>query len=164
MLDPVSVALKFAFLGVLYLFLLWMARSVMTDLRRASSGSRAAGSTPTGPPADATGLHAASGPPMGADGALPRLVVDSVVGVASGMEYDLYDEATLGRGDVEVKLEDPFASGRHAQISRSGSTLVIEDLGSTNGTYLNEELLQGPAPLHAGDRIRIGDSTFIFQT
>jgi pSer/pThr/pTyr-binding forkhead associated (FHA) protein len=38
--------------------------------------------------------------------------------------------------------------------------LVIEDLGSTNGTYLNEEPLTGPQPLHAGDRIRIGDSEF----
>ncbi|HEV2768954.1 MAG TPA: FHA domain-containing protein [Solirubrobacteraceae bacterium] len=163
MLDPVSIALKFAFLGVLYLFLLWMARSVLKDLRRAGRGSR--GSDSGGSvPADATGLHTASGPPMGDNGAMPRLVVDSVVGVSSGMEYDLYDEATLGRGDVEIKLEDPFASGRHAQISRSGSTLILEDLGSTNGTYLNEELLQGPAPLHAGDRIRIGDSTFIFKT
>jgi len=163
-LDPVSVALKFAFLGVLYLFLLWMARSVLKDLRRSGRGSRSAPAGDGGPPADATGLQSASGPPMGGNGAMPRLVVDSVVGVSSGMEYDLYDEATLGRGDVEIKLEDPFASGRHAQISRSGTTLVLEDLGSTNGTYLNEELLQGPAPLHAGDRIRIGDSTFIFKT
>jgi pSer/pThr/pTyr-binding forkhead associated (FHA) protein len=42
--------------------------------------------------------------------------------------------------------------------------VVLEDLGSTNGTYLNEELLEGPRPLHAGDRIRIGDSTFIYET
>ena len=41
--------------------------------------------------------------------------------------------------------------------------MVLEDLGSTNGTYLNEELLPGPQPLHSGDRIRIGDSVFVFQ-
>ena len=40
--------------------------------------------------------------------------------------------------------------------------LVIEDLGSTNGTYLNEEPLTGPQPLHPGDRIRIGDSEFSY--
>jgi pSer/pThr/pTyr-binding forkhead associated (FHA) protein len=40
---------------------------------------------------------------------------------------------------------------------------VLEDLGSTNGTYLNEELLSGPQPLHAGDRVRIGDSEFTYM-
>jgi pSer/pThr/pTyr-binding forkhead associated (FHA) protein len=40
---------------------------------------------------------------------------------------------------------------------------VLEDLGSTNGTYLNEELLRGPAPLHSGDRVRIGDSEFTYE-
>ena len=41
--------------------------------------------------------------------------------------------------------------------------MVLEDLGSTNGTYLNGEPLQGPRPLHAGDNIRIGDSEFLFE-
>jgi pSer/pThr/pTyr-binding forkhead associated (FHA) protein len=70
----------------------------------------------------------------------------------------------MGRGEAaEIRLEDPFASSRHAQLSRQGAIVVIEDLGSTNGTYLNEELLQGPQPLHAGDRIRIGDSEFTYE-
>ena len=60
-------------------------------------------------------------------------------------------------------LEDPFASSQHARIERQGGAVVLEDLGSTNGTYLNDELLRGPQPLHAGDRIRIGDSNFVFQ-
>ena len=166
MLDPVSVALKFAFLGILYLFLLWVARSVLRDLGRTSGGSTASG--PGAPPVafrapDATGLHSASGPPL-SDGAAPRLVVESMSGVAPGMEYDLVDEAVLGRGEVEIHLEDPFASGRHAQITRQGNTVVLEDLGSTNGTYLNEELLTGPSPLHHGDRIRIGDTRFTFES
>jgi pSer/pThr/pTyr-binding forkhead associated (FHA) protein len=72
------------------------------------------------------------------------------------------DGATLGRGDVEIRLEDPFASARHARITRQGHVVVIEDLGSTNGTYLNEEPLNGPQPLHSGDRIRIGDSEFSY--
>jgi pSer/pThr/pTyr-binding forkhead associated (FHA) protein len=40
--------------------------------------------------------------------------------------------------------------------------VVLEDLGSTNGTYLNEELVSGPQPLHRGDRVRIGDSEFTY--
>ena len=64
---------------------------------------------------------------------------------------------------AEIRLEDPFASSKHARLVRQGSVMVIEDMGSTNGTYLNEELLTGPQPLHPGDRIRIGDSEFVFE-
>ena len=71
--------------------------------------------------------------------------------------------AVMGRGDqAEIRLEDPFASSRHARLVRQGGIVVLEDLGSTNGTYLNEELLSGPQPLHAGDRVRIGDSEFTY--
>ncbi len=63
----------------------------------------------------------------------------------------------------EIRLSDPFASSRHARVYEQGKILVIEDLGSTNGTYLNEELLDGPRPLHPGDRVRIGDSEFVFR-
>ena len=76
----------------------------------------------------------------------PRLVVASVPGLARGMSYDVAQGATLGRGDVEIQLEDPFASSHHARLTRQGAILVIEDLGSTNGTYLNDELLRGPRP------------------
>ena len=92
----------------------------------------------------------------------PRLLVERAPGHESGVAYDLASGATLGRGDVEIRLEDPFASTRHARITRQGHVLVIEDLGSTNGTYLNEEPLNGPQPLHPGDRIRVGDSEFTY--
>ena len=57
----------------------------------------------------------------------------------------------------------PFASSKHARILTQAGAVVLEDLGSTNGTYLNEELLRGPAPLHPGDRVRIGDSEFTYE-
>ena len=160
MLEPVSVGLKFAFLAVLYLFLLWVSRSALKDLRRGAFGG---GRAPVA--ADATGMHPASSLNVldGDNGGAPRLVVESVPGLSRGMAYDIAGGATLGRGDVEIQLEDPFASSRHAQLTRQGAIVVIEDLGSTNGTYLNDELLRGPRPLHAGDRIRIGDSTFTYD-
>jgi hypothetical protein len=162
MLEPVSVGLKFAFLAVLYLFLLWVSRSVLKDLRRGAFGG--APEVSEGPP-DATGMHSAShGGVLSGDAEVaPRLVVESVPGLQRGSRYDVSEGATLGRGDVEIQLEDPFASSRHAHLIRQGAILVIEDLGSTNGTYLNDELLRGPRPLHAGDRIRIGDSTFTYD-
>ena len=158
MLEPVSVALKFGFLLVLYLFLLWVARSALKDLRR--------GGEPLEVPADATGMHAASvglGPdPL--DGLDPRLRVERASGLRSGAEFDLAYGVTLGRGDsADIRIEDPFASSRHARIDRQGDVLVIEDLNSTNGTYLNGEPLSGPAPLHPGDRIRIGDNEFSYR-
>jgi hypothetical protein len=157
-LEPVSVGLKFAFLAVLYLFLLWVARSALRDLRGATAP--AAGPGPQAPAAeDVTGLHAVASNGAGA----PRLVVRSVPGHQPGMEYDIEEGATLGRGDVEIHLEDPFASTRHARLTWQGGVVVLEDLGSTNGTYLNEELLHGPQPLHRGDTIRIGDSTFVYE-
>jgi hypothetical protein len=162
MLEPISVGLKFAFLAILYLFLLWVSRSALRDLRRGAFGGAP---RPHESAADATGMHAPSSLDVlsGDADVVPRLVVESVPGLRRGMTYDVSDGATLGRGDVEIQLEDPFASSRHAHLVRQGAMLVIEDLGSTNGTYLNDELLRGPRPLHAGDRVRIGDSTFTYD-
>jgi pSer/pThr/pTyr-binding forkhead associated (FHA) protein len=114
---------------------------------------------------EATGLHAASaglarGP---IDDAEPRLRVEQASGLRAGDEYDLLEGITLGRGEaVDIRIEDPFASSRHARISRQGDLLVLEDLGSTNGTFLNGEPLRGPQPLHSGDRIAIGDNEFSY--
>jgi hypothetical protein len=161
MLQPVSVGLKFAFLVVLYLFLVWVAWSAFRDLRRGHGGVVP---EQTETPPDATGMHAAADALIGSpDGAEPRLLVRRAPGHRAGAEYEIPSYgATLGRGEVEIRLEDPFASSRHARISREGPVVVIEDLGSTNGTYLNGELLTGPQPLHDGDRIRIGDSEFAY--
>ncbi|HEY2771006.1 MAG TPA: FHA domain-containing protein [Solirubrobacteraceae bacterium] len=159
MLEPVSVGLKFGFLAVLYLFLLWVARSALKDLRRGRGGVV---QTDAPPAADATGLHQAADGLGPVDDFEPRLLVERAPGHEAGTAYDVSGGATLGRGDVEIRLDDPFASARHARISTEGHVVVIEDLGSTNGTYLNEEPLGGPQPLHSGDRIRIGDSEFSY--
>ena len=170
-LQPVSVALKFGFLAVLYLFLLWVARSALRDLRgrdrtHPSSGYGAAGGAGSGyAPPDATGLQSASA--LGRSNVArraPRLVVARASGHDAGMIYDLDGDLVLGRGDhAEIRLEDPFASSRHARIYEQAGTLVLEDLRSTNGTYLNEELLDTPRPLHPGDHLRIGESEFVFE-
>jgi hypothetical protein len=157
-LDPVAVALKFGFLAVLYLFLLWMARSALKDLRR--GGVEAAGPDYE----EATGMHRATaglGEPVQGT---PKLRVHSAAGLRAGAAYDLSEGALLGRGDMaDIRLEDTFASSQHARLVPQGEVMVLEDLGSTNGTYLNGEPLRGPQPLHVGDSIRIGDSEFTFE-
>jgi len=157
-LDPVAVALKFGFIAVLYLFLLWMARSALKDLRN-TAGRAQIGME------DATGMHVASAG-LGGDGALgaPRLRVETAAGLRDGAAYDLSEGAVLGRSEeADIPLEDSFASSAHARLAPHGDVVVLEDLGSTNGTYLNGEPLRGPQPLHAGDKIRIGDSEFTFE-
>jgi len=159
-LDPVAVALKFGFLAVLYLFLLWMARSALKDLRRGGVAEAASSSYQ-----DATGMHQASTGFSGdGDQGAPRLRVQTAAGLRAGSAYDLSDGALLGRGDsADIRLEDTFASTQHARLVPQGDVMVLEDLGSTNGTYLNGEPLRGPQPLHVGDTIRIGDSEFVFE-
>jgi hypothetical protein len=157
-LDPVAVALKFGFLAVLYLFLFWMARSALKDLRRGSSEAAA--------PAyeDATGMHHATAGLNDAPTGSPKLRVANAAGLRAGSAYDLSEGAMLGRGDsADIRLEDTFASSAHARLVAQGDVIVLEDLGSTNGTYLNGEPLRGPQPLHVGDSIRIGDSEFTFE-
>jgi hypothetical protein len=168
-LQPVSVALKFGFLAVLYLFLLWVARSALRDLRGRGQERLpfvgGGGSGGQGVGAEATGLQSASA--LGRSDVAsraPRLVVARASGHDPGMIYDLDSDLVLGRGDhAEIRLEDPFASSRHARIYEQAGTLVLEDLRSTNGTYLNEELLDTPRPLHPGDHLRIGESEFVFE-
>jgi hypothetical protein len=149
------VALKFGFLVVLYLFLLWIAWSATRDLRSTRSSLVA--------PDQGTGMYSASVAGVVAARA-PRLVVERAPGHAQGMIYDIGSGAVLGRGDsAEIRLNDPYASARHARVALEGGVVMIEDLGSTNGTYLNEELLVGVAALHGGDRVRIGDSEFTYE-
>ncbi len=159
-LDPVAVALKFGFIAVLYLFLLWMARSALKDLRAGAGSAPAAAAAD-----DATGMHVASAG-LGGDGdhGEPKLRVETAAGLRAGSAYSLAEGAVLGRSDqADIRLEDTFASSQHARLAPHGDVMVLEDLGSTNGTYLNEEPLRGPQPLHPGDRIRIGDSSFRFE-
>jgi len=87
--------------------------------------------------------------------------------LASSQMIEVANEGqTIGRegGQADIQLKDPGLSNRHARIFADGPDWFIEDLGSTNGTYLNGEPLDGPAPLHVGDRIRIGDSEFSLAT
>jgi hypothetical protein len=151
-LDPVAVGLKFGFLAVLYLFLLWVSRSALKDLLRTAGPSYD----------DATGIHEA-GAAMESHGGYPRLRVESAAGLVAGTLYDITNGALLGRGEqADIRLHDTYASTNHARLTPQGDAIVLEDLGSTNGTYLNGAPLDGPQPLHEGDRVRIGDSEFTF--
>ena len=158
--EPLAVALKFGFLAVLYLFLLWVARSALRDLAR---GVEPAGATPAPAP---PGVEREREEPQGGLLAAmePRLEVIAALGHEPGTVFDLRDGATLGRSDhAEIRVDDPFASSAHARIFARGDFMLVEDMGSTNGTYLNGRQLRGAERLKVADVIRIGDSEYRYQ-
>jgi FHA domain len=151
---PLAVGLKFGFLAVLYLFLLWVARSALKDLRRT-----------TAPAPDQTGLHA---PPRLDGEAAPSeeawLVVERGAGLEPGARFDLFGGISIGRSSqADVTIQDRYASGVHARIYARRGHYYIEDMNSTNGTLLNDRSLNGEAELIEGDLIRIGDTEFRFE-
>ncbi|HEU5063173.1 MAG TPA: FHA domain-containing protein [Solirubrobacterales bacterium] len=148
--DPISVALKFGFLAVLYLFVLVIARSALKDLRRTVS-----------PAPDATGFHAAPAfaeRPTGPDG---WLVVERGGGLERDQRFDLIGGLSIGRSkDADVQIDDRYASSIHARVFSREGRFYVEDMDSTNGTLLNGATLQGEADLIDGDTIQIGDTIF----
>jgi pSer/pThr/pTyr-binding forkhead associated (FHA) protein len=160
--DPIAVALKFGFLAVLYLFLLWVARSAVRDL--AATG-RAEVEPEPAPPPDASARQRRRD--EGADlraGVQPRLEVIAAMGYEPGMTFDIGGGATMGRADSsDIPIDDPFASSAHARIFPRGQFMYIEDMGSTNGTYLNGRQLRTAERLKVGDLVRIGDSEYRYQ-
>jgi pSer/pThr/pTyr-binding forkhead associated (FHA) protein len=66
----------------------------------------------------------------------------------------------IGRADAcQVRLDDTYISSFHARIFRRDDGWYVEDLGSTNGTYLNQRRVTSPAELHTGDRLKVGKMT-----
>jgi pSer/pThr/pTyr-binding forkhead associated (FHA) protein len=148
--DPLSVALKFGFLAVLYLFLLVIARSALKDLRRT-----------TAPAPDATGFHAVAAYAEGPRGADAWLVAERGGGLEQGQRFDLIGGLSIGRSkDSDVQIQDRYASGFHARVFSREGRFFVEDMSSTNGTLLNGATLHGEAELIDGDTVQIGDTEF----
>jgi len=151
--EPIAVALKFAFLAVLYLFLLWVARSALRELRRSVA-----------PAPEATGFHASVGPGGRAAATDAWLVVLKGDGLTAGERFDLFGGLSIGRSpQADVRIEDRFASGIHARLYSRGPTYYVEDMNSTNGTFLNGAQLTAEVALSDLDELRIGDTEFRFE-
>ncbi|MDQ3862249.1 MAG: FHA domain-containing protein [Actinomycetota bacterium] len=97
---------------------------------------------------------------------IPGLVVEDSEILAPETRFELADgETSVGRSSASsiVLKSDDYASGRHAQFTRHGGLLYIEDLGSTNGTFVNGRKAVGATPLRNGDTIRVGSTTFRYE-
>lgn len=79
----------------------------------------------------------------------------------SGERIDVDIAVTIGRrADCDVNLQDNYLSSRHARVANDDGDLSIEDLGSTNGTYVNQELVKGRVHLKRGDIVQVGGVLF----
>lgn len=170
--------IRFAFLILLWVFVALIVSALRRDLaidgpRRVTGGSkrrasrdadgtpvRSAGSSSVGS-GGSTGAAGAAGGPTAPPRVRPsRLVV--VEGPQTGTVLELADSPVLlGRAqEATLVLADDYASGRHARLFPQGSRWFIEDLGSTNGTFVGSEPLIRAIPVEPGTPLRIGKTVF----
>ena len=83
--------------------------------------------------------------------------------VADGMGGDRNTVHLLTRDGADINVDDPFASSAHARIFQRGDYMYVEDMGSTNGTYLNGRQLKAAERLKVADKVRIGDTEYTYQ-
>ncbi|MFE3201311.1 FHA domain-containing protein [Embleya sp. NPDC059237] len=171
MSELTLTVMRLGFLAVLWLFVIVAVQVIRSDLfgtrvtqrptRRRTAAPAAAGGGATPPP------QAQQAPPPQRQQARPRrgqrnnspskLVITE--GSLTGTTINLTDQQiTIGRAhDSTIVLDDDYASSRHARIYPApDGSWVVEDLGSTNGTYLDRTRLTGPTPVPLGAPIRIG--------
>ncbi|MGY1601964.1 FHA domain-containing protein FhaB/FipA [Geodermatophilus sp. SYSU D00815] len=137
---------RFGFLLLLWLFIFAAFRVVRADL----FGGRAGRVASVPPRATPSGKKKARGP--------RTLVVTA--GPLTGTKITLGEQSILiGRADDStLVLTDDFASSRHARLTNRAGSWYVEDLGSTNGTYLDTQRVQGPMLVQPGQVIRIGQT------
>jgi len=134
--DAVLTVLKLVFLAGLYLFFFRVIRAVWTESSAPSTRETA------------TAQAAA---------ARVRVVAPAE---SIGLTFDLADETTIGRGsNCGIPLgDDTTVSQLHARFFRQNNKLFVEDLGSTNGTFVNRKPAKRPVPVRRGDRVQIGQT------
>ncbi|MCU1460244.1 MAG: hypothetical protein JWO37_319 [Acidimicrobiales bacterium] len=139
--------LKFCLLALLYLFLVRVVRAVWFELKPPARVLAA----PVGGKSSRRDRPSRGGRAKG-----DRLRVIEPA-AQRGRAYDLADELTVGRAaGCQITLDDTYVSQLHARVFRKEGQLYVEDLGSTNGTYLNRKKVTAPVQLRKGDRLQIG--------
>ena len=153
--DEVLLVLKIAFLVLLYLFIWRIVRTASRDLRLPQESFILAPSSVAGVHSAARGAHTG------------RLVVVKSPDLSEDQDFELDSaQLTIGRGrqnDIAIAT-DEYASARHARFEPRQDGVWVQDLGSTNGTYLNGARLDHPRRLTQGDIVRVGETDLRFET
>jgi pSer/pThr/pTyr-binding forkhead associated (FHA) protein len=152
--DEVLLILKIAFLVLLYLFIWRIVRTASRDLRLPQESFILA-------PSSQAGIQPVRrGPVTG------RLVVVKSPDLDEGEDFELDSaQLTIGRGgqnDIAIR-SDEYASARHARFEPRQDGVWVQDLGSTNGTYLNGARLERPRRLTGGDVVRVGETDLRYE-
>ena len=141
--DQLLTILKLCLLALLYLFFFRVLVAVWAEIKAPSAPAKAQGKAPRR---------------ERRTGRARTLRVVAPTDQA-GRTFPLSDELTVGRAaGCQVTLDDTFVSSLHARVFARDRQLFVEDLGSTNGTYLNRKKVSGPMVMHAGDQIQIGNT------
>jgi pSer/pThr/pTyr-binding forkhead associated (FHA) protein len=140
--NIVFIVLRYFFLGLLFLFLVLVVRAIYKDINAPEAALKAKRRKKKD---------------------MPHLLV-----VAAdrnlGAKYYLVDEVRIGRStNSNIVLSDTYGSQQHARVFDSKGSFYVEDLGSTNGTYVNGRKISYPLELRVGDRIKIGKTVFEFR-
>lgn len=169
MSELTLTVMRLGFLAVLWLFVIVAVQVIRSDLfgtrvtqrparRRAAAAAAAGPAAAVPPPAvQQAPPQQARGPRRAARTTPSKLVITE--GSLTGTTMNLTEQQiTIGRAhDSTIVLDDDYASSRHARIYPApDGTWIVEDLGSTNGTYLDRTRLTGPTPVPLGAPIRIG--------
>lgn len=171
-----------AFLVLLYLFIWSVVRSsrrdladstplvagaVMSDAPHPAAEMAAAGAAVAASAATAEPAHRErpTGPSLDLTQNIhPRLIVERSPSLAVDAEYPLEAGLTIGRGRSNgIALSDQFVSFMHARIFPDGQFFFIDDLGSTNGTFVNGRKIDGPTQLKVRDEVVFGDTTLRYE-
>jgi pSer/pThr/pTyr-binding forkhead associated (FHA) protein len=147
--EPLLAVLRLCLLALLYLFFLRVLRAVWTEIRPPKAAVAAA------PVAAAPRPKRERGEPPRRHPQIRIVEPDEL----RGRVFDLGEELTIGRAaGCQVTLDDTFVSQLHARVFRREGQFLVEDLGSTNGTYLNRQKVTGPMVLRPGDELQIGNT------
>lgn len=170
--EPLLGILKYVLLALLYVFFARVLWAVWSEVRGPrpgvavpQAGRNRAPTDPTvpapAPTAAGNSAKRAVRPPRGKRGMVARLIVTEPK-TSRGAAFAIGDEITIGRAATCTigMPDDSFVSQLHARVYRQSGSILIEDLGSTNGTFLNGKRLTVPEQVTKGDRVQIGSTVF----
>ena len=143
-MDPVLIAaLKYGFLALLFLFVFFSMRTVAVGMR-----------TPKGSAQEIAEPKSRAKRPKGSNA--PAVVIVRTDGKRAG-SFRLVSPMRIGRAEsCEINPKDDYLSQFHARLFPRDGAWFVEDMGSTNGTFLNDHKVSGPLEVHADDDVRLG--------